>query len=104
MWALARKNDWYRKGEGAEKFLLRGPSIAPARNEAAFALTAARHGLPIGTLVHDGFEWRWSPSDSGAPMPPLIRQTMPGRLPPFVVSLLPEGWANGSLNRVDRDA
>ena len=42
VWALARENDWYREGEGAEKFLLRGPSMAPARNEAAFALTALR--------------------------------------------------------------
>ena len=101
VWALARENDWYREGEGAEKFLLRGPSIAPARNEAAFALTVAWHGLPIGTLVHDGFEWRWSQTDSGLPVPPVIRQTMPGRLPPFVVSLLPEGWLASVLH--DRD-
>ena len=101
VWALARENDWYREGEGAEKFLLRGPQVAPARNEAAFALTVAWHGLPIGTLVHDGFEWRWSQADSGAPMPPVIRQTMPGRLPPFVVSLLPEGWLESVLH--DRD-
>ncbi len=101
VWALARENEWYREGEGAEKFLLRGPSIAPARNEAAFALTVAWHGLPIGTLLHDGFEWRWSSTDSGAPTPQIIRQTMPGRLPPFVVSLLPEGWLESVLN--DRD-
>ncbi len=101
VWALARENEWYREGEGAEKFLLRGPQVAPARNEAAFALTVAWHGLPIGTLVHDGFEWRWSPADSGAPVPPLIRQTLPGRLPPFVVSLLPEGWLQSVLH--DRD-
>jgi serine/threonine-protein kinase HipA len=101
VWALARENDWYREGERAEKFLMRGPSVAPARNEAAFALTVAWHGLPIGTLVHDGFEWRWSQADSGVPVPPVIRQTMPGRLPPFVVSLLPEGWLESVLN--DRD-
>jgi serine/threonine-protein kinase HipA len=101
VWALARENDWYREGEGAEKHLLRGPSIAPARNEAAFALTVAWHGLPIGALVHDGFEWRWSQPDSGTPVPPVIRQTMPGRLPPFVVSLLPEGWLESVLH--DRD-
>ena len=79
VWALARENDWYREGEGAEKFLLRGPRVAPARNQAAFALTVAWHGLPMGKLAHDGFEWRWSQADSGATMPPLIRQTMPGR-------------------------
>ena len=104
VWALARENDWYREGEGAEKFLLRGPSIAPARNEAAFALTVAWHGLPIGTLVHDGFEWRWSQTDSNLPVPPVIRQTMPGRLPPFVVSLLPEGWLESVLHNRDERA
>lgn len=101
VWALARENEWYREGEGAEKFLLRGPSIAPARNEAAFDLAVAWHGFPIGTLVHDGFEWRWSQVDSGVPMPPVIRQTMPGKLPPFVVSLLPEGWLENVLNDHD---
>ncbi len=101
VWALARENDWYREGEGAEKFLLRGPQVAPARNAAAFALTVAWHGLPIGTLVHDGFEWRWSQTDGGTPVPPVIRQTMPGRLPPCVVSLLPEGWLASVLH--DRD-
>ncbi len=98
VWALARANDWYREGEGAEKFLLRGPPIAFARNEAAFALTVAWHGLPIGTLVHDGFEWRWSQTGSGTPVPPVIRQTKPGTLPPFVVSLLPEGWLKSVLH------
>ena len=101
VWALARENCWYREGEGAEKFLLRGPSMAPARNKAAFTLTVAWHGLPVGTLAHDGFEWRWSQTDSGTPVPPVIRQTMPGRLPPFVVSLLPEGWLASVLH--DRD-
>ena len=104
VWALARENDWYREGEGAEKYLLRGASVATARNEAAFALTVAWHGLPIGTLVHDGFEWRWSQADSGVLMPPVIRQTMPGRLPPFVVSLLPEGWLESVLHNRDERA
>jgi serine/threonine-protein kinase HipA len=44
----------------------------------------------MGHLTHDGFEWRWKPIDSSGP--PLIRQTTPGKLPPFIVSLLPEGW------------
>jgi serine/threonine-protein kinase HipA len=104
VWALARENNWYREGEGAEKFLLRGPSTAPARNQAAFVLSVAWHGLPIGTLAHDGFEWRWSLIDAGAPMPPVIRQTMPGRLPPFVVSLLPEGWLESVLHERDERA
>ncbi len=101
VWALARENDWYREGEGAEKFLLHHPSTVPARNEAAFDLTVAWHGLPLGNLAHDGFEWRWSPTNTGAPMPPVIRQTVPGKLPPFIVSLLPEGWLEAVLK--DRD-
>ena len=101
VWALARENDWYREGEGAEKFLLRNPVVAPAGNKAAFDLTVAWHGLPIGNLAHDGFEWRWSPTDTGTPMPPVIRQTMPGKLPPLIVSLLPEGWLEAVLH--DRD-
>ena len=101
VWALARENEWYREGEGAERFLLRRPASAPARNEAALDLTVAWHGDPIGNLVHDGFEWRWSPSEGGTATPSLIRQTAPGKLPPFIVSLLPEGWLEAVLN--DRD-
>lgn len=92
VWALARENDWYREGEGAEKYLLRRTSSVATRNEAAFALTVAWHGVPLGELSHDGFEWRWTPAEDGPVLPPLIRQTTPGRLPPFIVSLLPEGW------------
>ena len=101
LWALARENAWYREGEGAEKFLMRGPSTAPARNAAAFALTVAWHGLPIGTLAHDGFEWRWSQASNLPNLPSVIRQTLPGRLPPFVVSLLPEGWLESVLHSKD---
>lgn len=104
VWALARENEWYREGAGAEKFLLRGPSIAPVRNAAAFALIVAWHDLPIGTLAHDGFEWRWSQTDSGTSVPPVIRQTTPGKLPPFVVSLLPEGWLESVLHDHDERA
>jgi serine/threonine-protein kinase HipA len=104
VWALARENEWYREGEGAERFLLRRPAAAPARNEAALDLTVAWHGQPIGNLVHDGFEWRWSSSATGPAAPPVIRQTTPGRLPPFIVSLLPEGWLQSVLNDHDERA
>ena len=92
VWALARENGWYREGKGAEKFLLRGLGKIPARNEAAFELAVAWHGLVIGSLAHDGFEWRWSPTKNGPTLPTVVRQTVPGKLPPFIVSLLPEGW------------
>jgi serine/threonine-protein kinase HipA len=100
-WTLARENDWLREGEGAERYLLRKPTVS-ARNEAAFGLTVAWHGDPIGHLRHDGFEWRWTAIDKK--IPPLIRQTTPGKLPPFIVSLLPEGWLESVLKDKDERA
>jgi serine/threonine-protein kinase HipA len=99
VWALARENEWYREGEYAERFLLRGPATAPVRNEAAFDLIVAWHGAPIGHLTHDGVEWRWTPAPGSGPS--VVRQTTPGKLPPFIVSLLPEGWLEAVLK--DRD-
>jgi serine/threonine-protein kinase HipA len=98
VWTLARENEWYREGELAERYFLHRPSAVPAvKNKAALDLIVAWHGKPLGHLTHDGFEWRWKPVDDGGP--PLIRQTTPGTLPPFIVSLLPEGW----LERVLKD-
>ena len=99
VWALARENHWYREGESAERFLLQRPLVAPKGNAAAIDLTVAWHGTPIGSLVHDGFEWRWMPSAGAGPT--LVRQTTPGKLPPFIASLLPEGWLHSVLH--DRD-
>ena len=97
VWALARENEWYREGEGAERFLLNPPAAVVAKNEAAFELQVAWHGSSIGVLVHDGFEWRWSARRDGPVLPQVLRQTVPGRLPPFIVSLLPEGWLKSVL-------
>lgn len=102
VWGLARENQWYREGEQAERFLLHRPSAAPARNEAALNLTVAWHSKPVGHLIHDGFEWRWNDQDWGGP--PLIRQATPGKLPPFIVSLLPEGWLESVLHDQDERA
>ena len=104
LWALARDNEWYREGEGAERFLKQQQPGGQLRNEAAFDLTVAWHGLPLGDLAHDGTEWRWNANSAGPVLPPLIRQTTPGRLPPFIVSLLPEGWLESVLREAsDRD-
>jgi serine/threonine-protein kinase HipA len=97
VWALARENQWYREGEGAEKALLHRPAAVAARNAAAFDLHVAWHGSPIGLLTHDGFEWRWSVNKEGPALPHIVRQTIPGKLPPFIVSLLPEGWLDSVL-------
>ena len=102
VWALAKENDWYKEGEGAEKYLLRRPGAGePPRNEAAFALQVAWHRLLIGRLSHDGFEWRWTNTVREPKLPPLVRQITPGRLPPFIVSLLPEGWLEHVLKEAD---
>lgn len=97
VWALARENQWFREGERAEKALLQQPAAVAARNEAAFDLQVAWHGRPVGMLTHDGFEWRWSANKDGPALPPIVRQTVPGKLPPFIVSLLPEGWLDSVL-------
>jgi serine/threonine-protein kinase HipA len=99
LWALARENEWYREGELAERFLLHRPAVAQAKNQAALDLIVAWHGNPVGQLRHDGFEWRWNPIEGCGP--PLIRQTTPGKLPPFIVSLLPEGWLETVLKDKD---
>ena len=101
-WALARENHWYREGERAERFLLKRPAHVQSVNAAAFDLTVAWHGIPVGSLVHDGFEWRWTPVEGS--FPALIRQTTPGKLPPFIVSLLPEGWLDDVLGDKDERA
>jgi serine/threonine-protein kinase HipA len=102
VWALARENEWYREGEAAERYLLRRPSTEPVKNQAALTLIVAWHGVPLGHLTHDGFEWRWQPINGDAPT--LIRQTTPGKLPPFIVSLLPEGWLEQVLKDQDERA
>lgn len=101
LWVLARANDWFREGESAERYLRGGiDSAAPAINHAAFSLLVAWHGSPLGMLAHDGHEWRWSPGKITTP--PLIRETLPGTLPPFIESLLPEGWLAHVLRDEDQ--
>jgi serine/threonine-protein kinase HipA len=102
VWALARENGWVREAEAAERYLQHRPSAVPVKNEAALDLIVAWHSEPLGHLTHDGFEWRWKPT--GSEGPPLIRQTTPGKLPPFIVSLLPEGWLEQVLKDKDERA
>jgi serine/threonine-protein kinase HipA len=99
VWALARENEWYREGEGAERFLLAKPGGAAPVNKAALNLLVAWHGDLVGRLAHDGFEWRWKPERRTGP--PLIRETIPGKLPAFIESLLPEGWLARVLHERD---
>ena len=104
IWALARENNWYREGEGAERYLLAQPGAAkPSTNKAALDLLVAWHDEPLGRLAHDGFEWRWKPARRAGPT--IVRETTPGKLPAFIESLLPEGWLAQVLHeRDDREA
>ncbi|WP_300576560.1 type II toxin-antitoxin system HipA family toxin [Phenylobacterium sp.] len=100
VWALARENEWYREGEGAERFLMAQPGTAKAPvNKAALDLLVAWHGEPLGRLTHDGFEWRWKAQRRAGPA--LVRETTPGKLPAFIESLLPEGWLAQVLHERD---
>ena len=100
VWVLARENEWYREGERAERYLLSGTTgnKQPA-NKATLDFIVAWHGEPLGHLKHDGFEWRWEPSNWRGP--PLVRETAPGKLPAFIESLLPEGWLAQVLQQHD---
>ena len=100
LWKLARANDWFREGESAERYLRGGRrAAATPANAAAFSLLVAWHGAILGVLTHDGHEWRWKASRG--PNPPLVRETIPGTLPPFIESLLPEGWLARVLHDED---
>ena len=100
VWALARENEWYREGEGAERFLMAQPGAAKTPvNKAALDLVVAWHGEPLGRLTHDGFEWRWKAHRRSGPA--LVRETTPGKLPAFIGSLLPEGWLAQVLHERD---
>ena len=102
--ALARENGWFDDGARAERYLLTRPrSSKHAVNKAELKFLVAWHGTPLGQLTHDGFEWRWTPTKASGP--PLIRETLPGKLPAFIESLLPEGWLAEVLHQQDaRDA
>jgi serine/threonine-protein kinase HipA len=102
VWALAKENKWLREGDAAERYMLHRPVLTKMPNKAAFELTVAWHAAPIGRLTHDGYEWRWYPLEDAGPA--LIRQTTPGQLPPFIVSLLPEGWLEDILADKDERA
>lgn len=90
--SLGRENQWFHEAASAEQYLLSRPGTDQIIvNQSAIDLIVAWHRKPIGHLIHDGFEWRWrsQPQWSG---PPLVGARTPGRLPPFIESLLPEGW------------
>lgn len=100
LWALGRANRWIREAEAAEQYLQSDAQVGPPLvNRANMDLIVAWHGETIGQLRHDGAEWRWQAA--AGDRPPLVRVTRPGSLPPFIESLLPEGWLAEVLNGRD---
>lgn len=91
LWAVARPNRWTSEAEAAEDYLRTGLAEGwKVANKAAINLTVAWHSSVVGHLSHDGSEWRWAPEPGRRP--PLVRPARPGSLPPFIESLMPEGW------------
>ena len=93
LWRLAEANGWHREAGKAGRFLDRPKRIvAPT----GLDLAVCWHGARVGLLSHDGTGWRWRPDANTAPV--LVRAGAPGALPPFIESLLPEGWLDKVLN------
>lgn len=99
---FAQQNDWDAELEAASRWL-RGPTAyRPAANPNRIRLHVAWHGVPTGELEHDGFEWKWIPAKIDLPSP--VRLVGAGQLPPFLQSLLPEGWLGQVIGaRDDRE-
>jgi serine/threonine-protein kinase HipA len=93
LWRLAEANGWRTEAGKAERFLA-GPKriVAPT----GLDLAVRWHGEIMGALRHDGTGWRWRPDESARPNP--VRAGVPGALPSFIESLLPEGWLGKVLN------
>ncbi len=87
LWRLADANAWRTEAGRAER-LLEGPKRAAAPT--GLDLAVRWHGQQVGNLLHDATAWRWRPDPDAHPNP--VRAGTPGALPPFIESLLPEGW------------
>ncbi|MCY3879365.1 MAG: type II toxin-antitoxin system HipA family toxin [Rhodobacteraceae bacterium] len=84
---LAEINGWRKEAGRVELFITTPLRKAPPRGK---ALHVGWHGERIGMLSHDGSGWRWERTTTGGAIP--VRTGPPGCLPPFIESLLPEGW------------
>ena len=99
VWSLARENGWIREGERAERWLVSQRLQPVSKTDSGLTLHVIWHGVPIGRLRHDGYEWRWTAETVELPSP--IRTATPGKLPPFISALLPEGWLEEVLQSRD---
>ncbi len=90
---LAESNGWQTEAARAERF------IATPLREALPKRTAYHvgwHGEKVGVLSYDGSGWHWEPVGTRAATP--IQSGAQSRLPPFIESLLPEGWLERVVN------
>ena len=92
-WRLAEANGWRAEAGRAEAFIDTPLREASPRGK---ALHVGWHGEKIGVLSHDGSGWCWEQTATEGATP--VRTGAPGRLPPFIESLLPEGWLERVLN------
>lgn len=92
-WRLAEANGWRVEAGRAEAFM-ETPLREVLPKKANFHV--GWHGEQIGVLSYDGSIWRWEQTTSDGVIP--VRTGVPGSLPPFIESLLPEGWLKRILN------
>ncbi len=96
---LAQSNGWRLEADRVEDFISTPLREVP---RSGTALHVGWHGKGIGVLSHDGSVWRWVPTAAEEATP--VRIGAPGRLPPFIESLLPEGWLERILKpRLERE-
>lgn len=99
IWILGKENDWLKEANIIEGHIKSGFKLEELRNQAEFTLSIFWHKELVGKLNHNGIEWRYLPENSNGFS--LIRQTTIGKLPPFISSLLPEGWLKDVLRAKD---
>lgn len=92
LWRLAQANGWTTEAGKAETFI---KSPLREAKQQDIKLHVGWHGSDIGVLTHDGANWRWKANETVRPSP--VRAGAPGRLPPLLESLLPEGWLENVL-------
>ena len=86
-WRLGEANGWRTEAARAEQLIATPLREAPPPRA---TLHVGWHGEKTGSLSHDGSAWQWEPVATEGATP--VRTGPPGRLPPFIESLLPEGW------------
>lgn len=99
VWVFGKENGWLKEAQIIEGHIKNGLKFVETKNLSAFELNVYWHKILFGQLSHNGIEWKYVPNENQRL--PLIRQTIVGELPPFIKSLLPEGWLEKVLKAKD---